>query len=461
MVTPSQIPMIVETQRLARKLGLFDAAMLVMGGIVGAGIFINPYVVAQQVHTPFLILGAWVFGGVIALIGAFIYAELAERLPRVGGQYAYLREAYNPLLAFLYGWVLLLVIQSGGMAVVAVTFARYFSELTATALPDWLIAVVTLGLLTLANCLGVRTGSAVQSALMVMKIAAVSFLIIAGIVFVRGGQFPVLPILDRPLSPGLLSAFGGALVPVLFAYGGWQTASFVAAELKDPKRDLPRGLLLGVAGVVILYTGVNFVCLRTLGPAGLAATHTPASAAMRIALGGTGATVIALGIAISTLGFLSQSVLTAPRVYFAMAEDGVFFRSVAWVHPRTKAPVIAIVVQSVWTVVILLSGRYEQILSYVVCMDWIFFGLSASCLFVFRDRNPSAAKSRVPGHPFTTATFCIVALLVVLNTVYRYPANTAAGLAILASGVPVYYFWNSRKQGRAVLRAEPPPTYRR
>jgi APA family basic amino acid/polyamine antiporter len=413
------------------------------------------------VHTPFLILGAWVAGGVIALIGAFIYAELAERLPRVGGQYAYLRDAYNPLLAFLYGWVLLLVIQSGGMAVVAVTFARYFSELTGTALPDWFIAIVALALLTLANCLGVRTGSTVQSALMVMKIAAVLFLIVAGIVFVRGGQFAVTPILDRPLSPGLLSAFGGALVPVLFAYGGWQTASFIAAELKDPKRDLPRGLLLGVAGVVILYTGVNFVCLRTLGPAGLAATHTPASAAMRVALGQTGATVIALGIAISTLGFLSQSVLTAPRVYFAMAEDGVFFRSVAWVHPRTKAPVIAIVVQSVWTVVILLSGRYEQILSYVVCMDWIFFGLSASCLFVFRDRDPVSAKSRVPGHPFTTAAFCMVALLVVLNTVYRYPVNTAAGLAILASGVPVYYLWNSRKQGRTVLRAAPPAKYRR
>src|SRR2546423_6526960 len=211
MVIPSQIPVTVETPRLARKLGLFDAAMLVMGGIVGAGIFINPYVVAQQVHTPFLILGAWVAGGVIALIGAFIYAELAERLPRVGGQYAYLREAYNPLLAFLYGWVLLLVIQSGGMAVVAVTFARYFSELTGTALPDWLIAIVALGLLTLANCLGVRTGSTVQSALMVMKIAAVLFLIVAGIVFVRGGQFAVIPILDRPMSAGLLSAFGGAL----------------------------------------------------------------------------------------------------------------------------------------------------------------------------------------------------------------------------------------------------------
>jgi APA family basic amino acid/polyamine antiporter len=234
------------------------------------------------------------------------------------------------------------------------------------------------------------------------------------------------------------------MVPVLFAYGGWQTANFVAGELKHPKRDLPRGLLLGVIAVALLYTGVNFICLRTLGPTGLAATHTPASAAMRVALGQTGATIIAFGIAISTLGFLSQGILTAPRVYFAMAKDGVFFRIVAWVHPRTHAPVFAIIAQSVWTIVILLSGRYEQILSYVVCMDWIFFGLSASCLFVFRKRNSQEVKARMPGHPFTTALFCAICAMVVVNTIYRYPANTAMGLGILVSGVPVYYFWSRR-----------------
>jgi APA family basic amino acid/polyamine antiporter len=239
----------------------------------------------------------------------------------------------------------------------------------------------------------------------------------------------------------LLSEFGAALVPVLFAYGGWQTANFVARELKNPERDLPRGLLLGVAGVVIMYTAVNYVCLRTLGPGGLAATATPASAVMQAAFGDLGGKLIALAIAISALGFLSQSVLTAPRVYFAMAEDGAFFRRVAWVHPRTQVPVFAILLQSVWTLVIVLSGTFEQILSYVVAMDWIFFGLSASCLFVFRKRTSTSVPMTVPGHPFTTILFCLVCFFIVVNTIYRYPVNTLIGIGILLSGIPVYYLW--------------------
>lgn len=431
----------VSTPRLARRLGAFDATMLVMGGIIGSGIFINPYVVAEQVHTPALILGAWIVGGIIALAGAFIYSELAERLPQVGGQYAYLREAYHPLIGFLYGWVLLLVIQTGGMAAVTVTFSRYFLELTGLRLPEAGVAVVALAILTLVNCLGVKTGSTVQSALMVTKIAAIVFLVAAGFFFIRVPQSHWLPIADRPASVGLLSEFGAAMVPVLFAYGGWQTTNFVAAELKNPRRDLPRGLLLGVAAVATLYVSVNFVCLRALGPAQLALSHTPASAVMNAAMGRIGGTIIACGIAISTIGFLSQGILTAPRVYFAMAEDRVFFRSVAWVHPATRVPVVAIVLQSVWTMVIMLTGRYEQILSYVVVMDWVFFGLSAGCLFIFRHRQVGDAQLRMPGHPWSTAVFCLICALVVLNTIIRFPANTGIAIAILFSGIPMFYIW--------------------
>jgi len=427
--------------QLARRLGLFDSTMLVMGGIVGSGIFINPYVVAQQVHTPALILGAWIAGGLIALAGAFIYAELAQRLPAVGGQYAYLREAYHPLFGFLYGWTLLLVIQTGGMAAVTVTFARYFLELTGRRTSEALLAVIALSILTLLNCLGVKTGSTVQSALMITKIAAIAFLVGSGFLLVHGPKLPWTPIANRPVSPGLVSEFGAAMVPVLFAYGGWQTTPFVAGELKDPRRDLPRGLLLGVIGVVVLYTSVSLVCLRALGPAQLAVTRTPASAVMRAALGSLGSNIIACGIAISTLGFLSQGILTAPRVYFAMAEDGAFFRRVAWVHPATHVPVVAIALQSIWTMVIMLTGRYEQILNYVVSMDWVFFGLSASCLFVFRGRHTGEAEALMPGHPWTTAIFCIICIFVVINTVIRYPANTLIGVGILLSGIPIFFLW--------------------
>src|ERR1700746_1944552 len=320
---------------LSRQLGLFDATMVVMGGIVGAGIFINPYVVPRQVHTPWLILGAWIFGGIIGLGGALIWAELAATLPAVGGQYAYLREAYHPAIAFLYGWALLLVIQTGGMAAVAITFARYFLEFTGWHTADWIIGAVALAFLTFINCMGVKSGGRTQSALMVMKIVAIGALIIAGAV--RSAHSYA----GSETCSWSLPSFGAAMVPVLFAYGGWQTANFVAAEVKDPTKNLPRGLLLGMLGVVILYTGVNWVCLRSLGPQGLADTTTPATAVMRLALGSRGAAFVAGAIAVSTLGFLSQAILTAPRVYFAMADDGLVFRAGAWLDPRTRVPAAA------------------------------------------------------------------------------------------------------------------------
>lgn len=430
---------------MARQLGLFDATMLVMGGIIGAGIFMNPYVVAQQVHTPALILGAWIFGGIIAVGGAFIWAELAATMPAVGGQYAYLRDAYHPMVAFLYGWVLLLVIQTGGMAAVSITFARYFLELTGIHTEDWVVAIAALGILTLINCLGVKAGGRTQSAFMVLKIIAIATLVICGLFFTQRHS-TTSAVVDQTWS---LSSFGAAMVPVLFAYGGWQTANFIAAEVKEPRKNLPRGLLIGVLGVVALYTAVNWICLRALGPQALAATTTPATAVMRLALGQRGATFIAAAIAVSTLGFLSQSILTAPRVYFAMADDGLFFRGVAWLAPSTRVPVVAIVLQSAWTIVIALSGRYEQILNYVIAMDFLFFGLTATTIFVFRRRMALGATNvntgyRMPGHPVTTAVFTAICWWVVGNTIYRYPQNSLIGFGFLLAGTPAYWFWSRR-----------------
>jgi APA family basic amino acid/polyamine antiporter len=438
---------------LARRLTLFDATMIVMGGIVGAGIFMNPSVVARAVSSPFAILGAWVAGGAIALAGAFIYAELAARRPEVGGQYAYLREAFHPLAAFLYGWTLLLVSQSGGMAAVAMTFARYFRDLTSAGASDGAIAALALAVLTVVNCFGVRTGSNVQSTFMVLKVAAVAMLIGAGALALPAARADAATAIEvAPRGLDALTSFGAALVPVLFAYGGWQTASFMAGELRNPRRDLPRGLLAGVTGVIVLYVAVNLVCLRVLGPGGLAATTAPASDVMRAALGDTGARVIAAGIAISTLGFLSQGLLTAPRVYFAMAADGVFFRAVGAVHPVTQVPVAAIVLQGAVATLIALSGRYDQILSYVVAIDWVFFGLTAAALFAFRRRDGRTAGADggraflVPGHPWTTLAFVATSWLVVLNTVYRFPADAGVGVLLLLLGVPVFYAW--RRAGR-------------
>jgi basic amino acid/polyamine antiporter, APA family len=470
------------------RIGLFDATMVVIGGIVGSGIFIAPYVVARQVHTPLLILGAWVAGGAIALLGSFIWAELASLRPDVGGQYAYLRDAFHPLVGFLYGWALLLVIQTGGMAAVTITFARYFLELNGLRLPEWIVAVIAIALLTVVNCAGVRPGARAQSLLTILKIAAIAALVTAGILWMVAPRTVAAQLAqpsDHSLTPSSdsFSAFLSALIPVLFAFGGWQTANFIAAEVRDPRRNLPRALIYGVIGVILLYLAVNFVCVYVLGAQGLAATTTPASAVVRAAWGSTGARLIAVGIAVSALGFLSQSVLTAPRVYFAMADDGSFFRVVAHVNPRTGVPDVAIVLQSVWATVIALSGRFEQILNYVTSMDWVFFGLTALTVFVFRRRAilysagsrtrrdvsqletdagvdarhyttspaPESRNSkletrfRTPGHPFTTIAFVIASFAVVINTVYRYPGNTLIGFAILLAGVPAYYIWRRTK----------------
>jgi APA family basic amino acid/polyamine antiporter len=428
--------------------------MIVMGGIIGSGIFINPYVVAQQVHSNFLILGAWAFGGLIALAGAFIYAELSSQSSASGGQYVYLRDAFHPSLAFIYGWTLLLVIQTGGMAAVAVTFAKYSMELgggQASDLRASLVAAIALALLTIINCLGVRAGSTTQNVFMILKLLAIAALVIFGLTISGGPRSAATTAVAAESSPTIwhaLIAFGAALIPVQFAYGGWQTACFVAGEVREPRKNLPRGLLLGVLGVIAVYLSVNFVCLYALGPQGLAATKTPASAVMRLALGERGARFIAAGIAISTVGFLSQSMLTAPRVYFAMAEDGLFFKSLAQLN-RARVPAFAIALQGALAIIICFSGRYEQILNYVVSSDVIFFALTAACVFAFRRRAPATNTSgsfRIPGHPLTTLFFIAACCAVAFSTIQRYPSNSLIGLAIMLSGLPVYFVWVSLRR---------------
>lgn len=420
--------------------------MLVMGGIIGAGIFANPSEVAHRVHTPFLILAVWAVGGLIAIAGAFIWAELATRLPGTGGQYLYLREAYHPSVAFVYGWVLLLVTQTGGMAAVAITFAFYFRALTGVNWSNQVLAAAVLLTLSAINCLGVRAGSNVQSALMLLKIGAIATLVTVGLAF--GGHSAMAgPLLDEPISFGLFRSMGVALIPVAFTYGGWQTATFVAGEMRDSRRDLSRGLLLGVLSVVVLYLAVNFVCLHVLGARGMDQTSTPASDVMRTVLGERGAQWIAAGIAISTLGFLSQSILTAPRVYYAMACDGVFFASVGRIS-RSGAPVVAIALQGVAATVIACSGKYGEILNFEVTVDFISFALTASALFVLRRRGTGEDGQihRTPGHPFTTILFVLSCLAVVASAVTTTPRNSGVALAIMLAGIPVYWFWRRPKR---------------
>ncbi|MFN2448533.1 MAG: APC family permease [Candidatus Baltobacteraceae bacterium] len=444
---------------LARRLGVYDAALIVMGGIIGSGIFRNPSVVAARLHVPALILAAWGLGGAVALVGGFIFAELAARRPETGGLYAYMRDAYHPVVAFMYGWTLLLVSQSGGAAASAVTFAGYFHGLNAAWHPnEQIVAAATLGFLTLINCLGVRAGSNVQNVFMVIKIGAIALLIGAGL-FAHPGPQAAMHAQAFGSSMDLLSAMGFAMVPVLFAYSGWQTSSFMTGELKDPKRTLAIGMIAGVSVVVVLYMLVNIVSLRVLGPLGLMQTTTPASDVMQLVLGPRGAQLIAAAVMLSTFGFMSNQILTSPRVYYAMAKDGVFFKQVAWVHPASRVPVIAIALQGIFAIVIALSGKYDQMQNYVTSVDYVFFTLSAIAIFIFRARDRSAGRAepafRVPGHPYSTALFALAAGAVVLDTYVKSPANSLIGVGLLALAVPAYFaFARSRRFASEAAREQ-------
>jgi APA family basic amino acid/polyamine antiporter len=441
------------TAPAAARLTLLDSTMLVMGGIVGAGIFSNPYVVAKIVGRGELMLLAWGIGGVVALAGAFVYAELAARHPARGGHYAYMRDAFHPAVAFMFGWAILLVVQTGGIAAVAVTFARYFLAIVPLGVPDRVVAVIALAIVTTINCAGLRAGNAAQRTFMLLKIAAIAAIVACGILLLaRGLGARDAMHAGAPPVTSVWMALAAALTPVMFAYGGWQTASFAAAEMRDPARDLARAMLYGVLGVVALYIAVNAVFILALGAGGLARTTVPAAAVVdqlspRAHLG---AAVIAGFVALSTLGFLSQAMFAVPRVYQAMAADGLFFDGVARVSPRTHVPTRAIALQGTLAAIVAASGTYESIMSYVISVDFIFYGLAALALFVFRARAkgaPPAAGYAIPGHPWTTGFFMLASWGIVAATVHADPAHSLIGMTFLLLGLPAYFVWMRLRRG--------------
>lgn len=429
-----------------RRLSLFDGTMAVVGGIIGAGIFLNPSIVAQRTATSGLTLAAWGAGGVVALIGALCYGELGARRPLAGGSYVYLRDAFGPVPAFLYGWTYLLVVNTGGIAAVAVTFASYVCSLAAwpgrAVAP---LAVAAIMLLSGINYRGIRPGSMTVNIFSLLRLLALALLIGAGIL-IRG---PAAPTASSPAPPpmpaGMLSALGAALIPVLFAYGGWQHANHIAGEIRDPQRNLPLALLAGVAVVVAVYMLANFTFLKVLGVAGLAASTAPAADTMRLAMGPLGGRLIAAGIACSTFGFLGMAIMAGPRIYQAMAEDGAFMPWAARLHPRYRTPARAILFQAAWAVLLTLSGTYAQLLDYVVFGDWIFFGLTVLALYAYRRRErqglEQASAVRAAGYPVLPALFVLAAAFTVASSVRSNPANALLGSLLILGGIPVYYLW--------------------
>ena len=426
-----------------RRLGALDVALIVIGSVIGSGIFRTPAVVAQRAPNAGLILAAWIAGGVIALFGAFVLGELGARRPDDCGMYAYLRDALHPIVGFAFGWSGMLGAYSGGVAAAAVLFAGYFLSLTGLPWAPALVAAVTVGVLALLNALGVRQGATFQNALTVLKLAAVLAIVVTGLV----AQPHTMPQLGVSPTAGLgtIGVFSVALVPVLFAYAGASVASFMAAETKDAARAMPPGLTLGMIGVAVVYVLINVACLRVLGVGGLARTDVPASAVISDAVGPVGTRLASIAVALTTLGYMSNRMLTVPRMYHAMAADGLFFRAVAWIDPRRHVPTVAILLQALCAIVIALSAGYGHILNYVIAVVSAFNGLLAIALFVLRARDRRAGRVfdgfRVPGHPVTTAIFMLASFGVALATCVAYPLDGLMGLAIVLSAVPVYFLW--------------------
>ncbi len=444
----------MKRSKLVKRLSAFDATLIVMGGIIASGIFMNPSVVAQRLHSTGLILIAWLLGGAVALIGAFVFAELASRRPDVGGLYGYLRDGYHPALAFMSGWTFLLVSQSGAIAAVAVTFGTYAHLWIPIDIR--VLAITAIMATGIINCFGVREGVATQNLLMLMKAGAIALIIAAG--FFGPVEAHHAAVSSASLGAmATLAAFGAALIPVFYSYDGWHTAPFLDGEMKHSARVLPTGLVFGVLGVVVLYVAVTLGGLRMLGADGLAATSTPATDMVRLVIGRAGEGVVGAFIALSTLGFLGTAALTVPRLYYRMAKDGLFFKQLAYLHPKAQTPVVAIALQCVAASLIVGWGNYQRILNYVTPMDFLYMVLAAVAIWIFRRRDSllGSVAIRVPGHPWTTIFFAAVSTAVVVNAYVAFPEDSLIGLAIFLSGAPVYLLWRRRTSTVSIAVSTP------
>jgi APA family basic amino acid/polyamine antiporter len=419
----------------AERLTLFDLVLVATGAAVGSGIFRTPSEVAAAMPTPGGMLSAWALGGVLTLAGALTFAELGAAMPRAGGMYVWLSEAYGGLVGFLHGWAYFLVVATGAIAALAVVFAEYvgyFVPLGDTGRTA--VAVGALGGLAAVNLVGVRLAATVGGALTILKLAAIAVIVVLGLV----GPHAV-----ATGSTGTGAGLGAAMVGVLWSYGGWQHASFAAGEAKRPARDVPLGMILGTAIVTLVYVLANVAYLRLLSVDAIAASPHVASDAVQAAIGRTGGGLVAMAIAASALGTAGIYTLTTPRVYWAMAERGLFFRGVADLHPRWRTPVRAILLQTSWAIVLVLTwGTFDRLVGNVLFVDWIFFGLAGAAVLVLRLRRGAPTSGyHVPGYPLVPLAFVGISVWFVACTLRTRPEQALAGGALLAAGVPVYLLW--------------------
>jgi APA family basic amino acid/polyamine antiporter len=438
---------------LRRTLGFTDLVMITLGAVIGSGIFLVPGVVLRETQGRVgLALAVWFIAGVLSLLGAFTYAELGAMNPDAGGLYTYIRDAFGPLPAFLYGWASFFVISSGSVAALAVAFSSYLGQITPLA-PRGAKAVSLLVIVVIAvvNVVGTRRSATMQNLTTGAKV--LGLLVLSAVMIALGHGAQATTLVLQPVSTfSLLPGIGVAMIGVLWAYEGWQYVTFSAGESRDPQRIFPRAIVVATFALIVLYLLANVGYLAALGP--VAASHSDhiAADAIRAVLGPASGNLLSALVLVSIFSAANGLMLTTPRMYFAMARDGVFFDRLASVHPRFGTPAFAVVALAVWSALLAMSGTFEQLLTYVVFAGWIFYGLGAIGVFVSRRRQPDAIRPfRTPGYPVTPALFVASAAALVISTLVAQPLRGAVGLAAVLIGTPAFYLWRARRKSAAVL----------
>lgn len=448
------------TAGLRRVLRLRDLVMLIVGTVIGSGIFLVPGTVLRQVGNSVpLAMSVWLAGGVLSLLGALTYGELSAMKPQVGGLYVYIRDCFGSFPAFLFGWTLFFVVSSGSMATLAVAFSNYFAEFVPlSSIEAKLLSTLMIAVIAVINVRGTRKSADVQNVTTAIKVTAI--LLMSAALLVLGKPHGVVSAGTASVAgheTSLLSGFGLAMISVLWAYEGWQYATFSAGEALHPQRDFSRAFLAGSAALIGIYLFANVGYLAALGANGVSQSNRVAATALAAAIGPGVAKLVAVTILISMFSAANSIALMAPRVYYAMARDGIFFRRLAEVHPRFGTPAVSIIAATTWAAVLAISGTFEQLLTYVIFIGWIFYALAAASIFVYRKREPYAERPyRVPGYPFTPLLFIAAAAALVINTVIRQPGRAAVGLALVLLGAPAYAIWRKR-DGRISQAGFPNP----
>ncbi len=456
---------------LSRRLGLTSAIMVVIGSVIGSGIFLTPSSIAAAVQVPGVMIFVWILTGLLTLAGALTNAEIASDIPEAGGQYVFFRVLYGDLTAFLYGWTTFIVYQTGSIAAIAVAFAKYFGyfvalphfgpELEAWRIPfigniapldDIGVKMVAIGaivIIAVINYYGVQFGGFVMNIFTFLKVAAIGGIIVLGFTLGNGSTAHFFPLWGTPASGNLLGAIGVAMVATLWSYDGWNSLTYLAGEVKDPQRSIPRALVLGTIVIITIYVLTNLAYLYVLPIQEIATSKLVAADMMERVFSGYGGAIISLAVMISTFGTVNGTSMTTARVFFAMAKDKLFFQKMATVHPRYRTPGVSLAVQAIWASLLTLTGTYDQIFTYVIFAGWIFYALGAAGIFILRRKFPNPQRIyKVPGYPFVPIAFVVVATWFVFNTIVEQTADSTVGLLLLLAGLPFYWYWERKiRQG--------------